>query len=188
MVPRRLSACGSSLSSKLSGATVQIAARSTFHHNHVRQSVPCAFSTFKASTQSAPNRNSHGVNLNMSSTRIWAARPLNGISRSHFARPGLAQTHLIRCLNPTPAAGRHPEALVILRVHQVRYQSTGGKKFTEGQPQGQPPTSSSSALLRALRQSLSLAPLVGAFRGQSLQRLYRQSPEELVIALALYVE
>ncbi|KAI0171604.1 TPR domain-containing protein [Pestalotiopsis sp. NC0098] len=121
----------------------------------------------------------------MSSTRIWAARPLNGISRSHFARPGLAQTHLIRCLNPTPAAGRHPEALVILRVHQVRYQSTGGKKFTEGQPQGQPPTSSSSALLRALRQSLSLAPLVGAFRGQSLQRLYRQSPEELVIALAL---
>ncbi|KAK6204220.1 hypothetical protein LQW54_008339 [Pestalotiopsis sp. IQ-011] len=117
----------------------------------------------------------------MSSTRVWAARPLNGISRFHLSRPGLSQTHLIRCLNPKPADGRHPEALVILRVQQVRYQSTGGKKFTEGQP----PISSSTALLRALRQSLSLAPLVGAFRGQSLQRLYRQSPEELVIALAL---
>ncbi|ETS81309.1 hypothetical protein PFICI_06311 [Pestalotiopsis fici W106-1] len=117
----------------------------------------------------------------MSSIRIHAVRPFNGISTSHFARPGLSQTHFIRQLNPTSTDGRCPQTLVILRSHQVRCQSTGGKKFAEGQP----PTSSSTLLLRALRQSLSLRPLVGAFRGQSLQRLYRQSPEELVIALAL---
>jgi hypothetical protein len=119
----------------------------------------------------------------MSSIRICAVRPLNGIPRSHFARPGPSQTHFIRRLDPTSSStdGRCPQALVIVRVQQLRCQSTGSKKFVEGQP----PTPSSTLLLRALRESLSLRPLIGAFRGQSLQRLYRQSPEELVIALAL---
>lgn len=41
-------------------------------------------------------------------------------------------------------------------------------------------------VLGALRQSMSLRPLLGAFRGQSLRKLFQQSPEELVLALALY--
>lgn len=42
-------------------------------------------------------------------------------------------------------------------------------------------------VLGALRQSMSFKPLLGAFRGQSLRKLFQQSPEELVLALALYV-
>ncbi|KAK9421541.1 putative TPR domain-containing protein [Seiridium unicorne] len=118
----------------------------------------------------------------MSSVRICAIRPLNGILRSNLERPGLAQARLFRQSNQsTPNLCRSTEVLVLLRCQQTRHQSSGGKKF----PEQQPPSSSSALLLRALRQSLSIRPLIGAFRGQSLQRLYRQSPEELVIALAL---
>ncbi|KAH8193519.1 hypothetical protein TruAng_012316 [Truncatella angustata] len=110
---------------------------------------------------------------------MCALRPLNGIRRSHL---GLAQAQLQRPYGHLKTSGgRYTEALVIVRLQQTRSQSTGGKKFSD-QP---PPTPSGSLLLRALRQSLSLRPLIGAFRGQNLQRLYRQSPEELVIALAL---
>ena len=42
-------------------------------------------------------------------------------------------------------------------------------------------------VLGALRQSMSFKPLLGAFRGQSLRKIFQQSPEELVLALALYV-
>jgi hypothetical protein len=115
---------------------------------------------------------------------IRAVQPLNGIYGFHLGRPGLSRAHLF-CVSDSSTAHskRRPETFVILHVEQIRRQSSGGKKFSEPQP----PSSSSTLLLRALRQSLSLRPLLGAFRGQSLRRLFRQSPEELVIALALYV-
>ncbi|KAJ8123495.1 hypothetical protein ONZ43_g576 [Nemania bipapillata] len=40
-------------------------------------------------------------------------------------------------------------------------------------------------IFRAVRQGLNFRPLFGAFRGQNLRNLFRQSPEELVIALIL---
>ncbi|KAI0179121.1 TPR domain-containing protein [Hypoxylon sp. FL1284] len=49
----------------------------------------------------------------------------------------------------------------------------------------QPPMSSFRLFLRAVRQGLSLRPIVSAFRGQSLRTLFRQSPEELVLAIIL---
>lgn len=43
----------------------------------------------------------------------------------------------------------------------------------------------SKLILRALRQGLSFRPLFNAFRGQNIKILFRQSPEELVLALIL---
>ncbi|KAI1762013.1 TPR domain-containing protein [Hypoxylon sp. FL1150] len=48
-----------------------------------------------------------------------------------------------------------------------------------------PPLPPSKLLLRALRQGLSFRPIARAFRGQSLRSLFRQSPEELVLAIIL---
>ncbi|KAI1466019.1 TPR domain-containing protein [Daldinia caldariorum] len=73
------------------------------------------------------------------------------------------------------------EAALIRSFQQRRHQSSSPNK-PNSQP---PPVPDAKLLLRALRQSLSLRPLVSALRGQSLGSLYRQSPEELVIAIIL---
>lgn len=117
----------------------------------------------------------------MSLTYIYAVRPLHGLLGPHAGRTAFLQAHLSRLPSRCKSDSRQSSpGLVLLHVQQKRYQSDGGRKFSE-----QPPAPSAALLLRAVRQSLSLRPLAGAFRGQSLQRLYRQSPEELVIALAL---
>ena len=83
----------------------------------------------------------------------------------------------------TPSTG----ALVLYRTQQSsRYQSSSPDKRSAGQKQPTP-TPSLGVILRALRDGFRFRPLLSAFRGQSLRSLYRQSPEELVMALILYV-
>ncbi|XXH03552.1 hypothetical protein Hte_009957 [Hypoxylon texense] len=48
-----------------------------------------------------------------------------------------------------------------------------------------PPMPPSKLLFRALKQGLSFRPIISAFRGQSLRKLFRQSPEELVLAIII---
>lgn len=68
----------------------------------------------------------------------------------------------------------------ILNFQQRRHQSS-----EHGKNEQKPPMPPSRLLFRALKQSLSLRPLLGAFRGQSLRSLFRQSPEELVLAIII---
>ncbi|KAI1389785.1 TPR domain-containing protein [Hypoxylon trugodes] len=72
------------------------------------------------------------------------------------------------------------EAAIIHIVQQQRYQSSSHEPTEQ-----KPPLPPSKLLLRALKQGLSFRPLLSAFRGQSLRSLFRQSPEELVLAIAL---
>ncbi|KAI1348890.1 TPR domain-containing protein [Xylaria sp. FL0043] len=74
------------------------------------------------------------------------------------------------------------DALAILQFLQKRRQSSpAGKNASEQKP----PMPPSKLILRALRQGLSFRPLFNAFRGQNLRTLFRQSPEELIIAIIL---
>ena len=76
------------------------------------------------------------------------------------------------------------DALAILQLlHKRRESSSSGKNATEQQP----PLPPSKLIFRAIRQGLSFRPLLQAFRGQNLRTLFRQSPEELVIAIIMYV-
>ncbi|KAI1808120.1 TPR domain-containing protein [Daldinia bambusicola] len=72
------------------------------------------------------------------------------------------------------------EASLICSFQQRRHQSSSNEPTRQV-----PPLPPAKLLLRALKQSLSFRPLVSALRGQSLGSLYRQSPEELVIAIIL---
>ncbi|KAI0550036.1 TPR domain-containing protein [Xylaria curta] len=81
------------------------------------------------------------------------------------------------------SAGRYErDALVIIQFLQRRRQSTSTDKNATEQIPPMPP---SKLILRALRQGLSFRPLLSAFRGQNLRTLFRQSPEELVIAILI---
>ena len=82
----------------------------------------------------------------------------------------------------TPSTG----ALVLYRTQQSRYQSSSPDKRSARQ-NPPTPTPSLGEILRALRDGLSFRPLLSSFKGQSLSSLYRQSPEELVMALILCV-
>ncbi|KAI3326211.1 TPR domain-containing protein [Xylariaceae sp. AK1471] len=74
------------------------------------------------------------------------------------------------------------DALAVLQFLQKRRQSSStGKNANEQKP----PMPPSKLILRALRQGASFRPLFNAFRGQNLRTLFRQSPEELIIALVL---
>ncbi|KAI1425073.1 TPR domain-containing protein [Xylaria sp. FL1777] len=74
------------------------------------------------------------------------------------------------------------DALAILQFLQKRRQSSS----SGGNPSEQtPPMPPSKLIFRALRQGLSFRPLLSAFRGQNLRNLFRQSPEELVVAIVL---
>ncbi|KAI1293959.1 TPR domain-containing protein [Xylaria venustula] len=78
------------------------------------------------------------------------------------------------------------DALAILQFLQKRRQSSpAGKNAGKNAGEQIPPMPPSQLLFRALRQGLSFRPLFSAFRGQNLRTLFRQSPEELVIAIIL---
>ncbi|KAK6950879.1 hypothetical protein Daesc_007407 [Daldinia eschscholtzii] len=80
--------------------------------------------------------------------------------------------------------GIYPSKAALIRsLQQSRHQSSSNEPNRQT-----PPLPTPKLLIRALRQSLSFRPLVSAFRGQSLRSLYRQSPEELVIAIILYFQ
>ncbi|KAI2473258.1 hypothetical protein F4781DRAFT_227607 [Annulohypoxylon bovei var. microspora] len=76
----------------------------------------------------------------------------------------------------------HSEIAIINNFQQRRLKSSTSSDESNKQ---KPPLPPLRLLLRALRQSLSLRPIIGAFRNQSFRSLYRQSPEELVIAIIL---
>ncbi|KAI1211792.1 uncharacterized protein F4807DRAFT_402894 [Annulohypoxylon truncatum] len=80
-------------------------------------------------------------------------------------------------VNITPS-----KVTIFLNVQQSRQESSKSSQESNKQI---PPLPPFRLLLRALRQSLSLRPIIGAFRDQSLRSLFRQSPEELVIAIIL---
>ncbi|KAI1748046.1 TPR domain-containing protein [Xylaria castorea] len=80
-------------------------------------------------------------------------------------------------------AGRHEkDALAILQFLQKRRQSSSTDKNATEQ---KPPMPPSRLILRALRQGFTFGPLFSAFRGRNLRMLFRQSPEELVLAIIL---
>ncbi|KAI8633991.1 TPR domain-containing protein [Xylariaceae sp. FL1651] len=93
-----------------------------------------------------------------------------------------ARSQLCRSIHPANSRRQERDALMILQYLQRRRKSSSTGKNTSEQ---KPPMPPSTLILRALRQSLSFRPLFNAFRGQSLRTLFRQSPEELVIALIL---
>ncbi|OTA96368.1 hypothetical protein M434DRAFT_116655 [Hypoxylon sp. CO27-5] len=72
------------------------------------------------------------------------------------------------------------DAAIIHNLQQRRHQSSAREPNEQKLPL--PP---SKLLLRALREGLSLRPILSAFRSQSLRSVFRQSPEELVIAIIL---
>ncbi|KAI0452090.1 TPR domain-containing protein [Xylaria acuta] len=80
------------------------------------------------------------------------------------------------------ARRQEKDALAILQFLQKRRQSSSTDKNASEQ---KPPMPPSKLILRALRQGLSFRPLFSAFRGQNLRVLFRQSPEELVIAILI---
>ncbi|KAI1778316.1 TPR domain-containing protein [Hypoxylon cercidicola] len=107
-----------------------------------------------------------------SGSSLLHVRHIHNISlrqRMHFP-----STRLSRARVPKP------EAIMCPNVQQSRRLSS-----SRGVNEPNSPMPPSKLLLRALRQSLSFRPVIGAFRGQSLRSLFRQSPEELVIAIVL---
>ncbi|KAI1494991.1 hypothetical protein F5X96DRAFT_665193 [Biscogniauxia mediterranea] len=118
----------------------------------------------------------------MSTTaRAASVRPFNGGLQCHCAlhsrSPARFSSRFTAPLTTNAKVAHNASGL------QKRHQSS----TSNGGPQHQqnPPTPSTKLLWRALRQSFSFRPLASAIRGQSLKSLYRQSPEELVIAIAL---
>lgn len=128
--------------------------------------------------------------VSMSATRLSALLPLGGILRSprtrHLGHLGLRLGLAPRC-NPTRIA--YGEPLLMIRLQQRRHLSYSGDKQSNGQrppPPPPPPPPTWSASLAAVRRSLNFGPIFNAFRGNNLRRLFKQSPEELVLALVLY--
>ncbi|KAI1140404.1 hypothetical protein F5Y05DRAFT_378274 [Hypoxylon sp. FL0543] len=101
------------------------------------------------------------------------------VCQRSLGQPALFSTHVGRAqVSRSNAAAS--QSLQRWRHQQRRHQSSAGE------PNGpKPPLPPSRLLLRALRQGLSLRPILSAFRGQSLRSLFRQSPEELVLAIIL---
>ncbi|KAI1112135.1 TPR domain-containing protein [Nemania sp. NC0429] len=77
------------------------------------------------------------------------------------------------------------DALAILQFLQQRRQSSLSPLTGKNGGEQKPPMPPSKLIFRAIRQGLSFRPLFSAFRGQNLRTLFRQSPEELVIAIIL---
>lgn len=121
----------------------------------------------------------------MSSCRAAIRRPIAGLSQIRCLHQiPVTRTQLCNSRGLANLRSQERDALALLQLLQKRRQSTSsGKKATEQQP----PMPPSKLILRALRQGLSFRPLFNAFRGQSLRALFRQSPEELIIALVLCV-
>jgi hypothetical protein len=120
----------------------------------------------------------------MSVSRATMRWPANGLSQTRCLHQAPV-TRTQSCRSMRSASVRHQEkdALAMLQFLQKRRQSSStGKNVNEQKP----PMPPSKLILRALRQGASFRPLFNAFRGQNLRTLFRQSPEELVIALLLY--
>ncbi|KAL7622985.1 hypothetical protein AAE478_006664 [Parahypoxylon ruwenzoriense] len=107
-----------------------------------------------------------------SGNALLHARGIRQGSSRQLARLSLTQLWESRIINS--------EAVAIRNFQQRRHQSS------QNANKQKPPMPPVRLLLRALRQSLNLRPIFGAFRGQSLRTLFRQSPEELVLAIILY--
>ncbi|RYP18940.1 hypothetical protein DL765_003618 [Monosporascus sp. GIB2] len=112
----------------------------------------------------------------MAALRLVEVRSLNRAlpSRFRIQSPHQISRYSSRALRRT----RCPHAEAQLRRHQS---SSANQK----PPQQKPPTLPFRLILRALRQSVSFRPMLSALRGQSLRSLFRQSPEELVLATVL---
>ncbi|KAI1816373.1 TPR domain-containing protein [Poronia punctata] len=121
----------------------------------------------------------------MSSCRAATRLPISGISQIrclHQAPVPRTRTQICNYMRSTNIRRRERDAVAIVQLLQKRHESSSsGNNATEKQP----PMPPSKLIIRALRQGLSFRPLFGAFRGQNLKNLFRQSPEELVLALLI---
>ncbi|KAI3333193.1 TPR domain-containing protein [Ustulina deusta] len=113
----------------------------------------------------------------MSACRAPARWPINGLSPIRCRRTQI-------CMRSERFRRHERDALAILQFLQTRRQSSSTSTGRNASEQ-KPPMPPSKLILRALRQGLSLRPLFSAFRGQNMRTLFRQSPEELVIAIIL---
>ncbi|KAJ8133224.1 hypothetical protein O1611_g399 [Lasiodiplodia mahajangana] len=122
----------------------------------------------------------------MSACRATARWPVNGLSQirclhqAPIARSQLCSS--LRSVRLASARRQEKDALAIVQFLQQRRNSSSTPKDAN---ESTPPMPPSKLILRALRQGLSFKPLFNAFRGQNLRTLFRQSPEELVIAIIL---
>ncbi|KAI1121138.1 TPR domain-containing protein [Nemania abortiva] len=122
----------------------------------------------------------------MSAFRATTRWPANGLSQirclhqTPIARSQLCSS--MRSVRSASARRREKDALAILQFMQRRRNSSSPQKNAN---KPIPPMPPSKLIMRALRQGLSFKPLFRAFRGQNLRTLFRQSPEELVIAIIL---
>ncbi|KAI1364917.1 TPR domain-containing protein [Xylaria arbuscula] len=86
------------------------------------------------------------------------------------------------CMRAANVRRQERVACAVLQLLPKRRQSSSSGKNTTEQ---QPPLPPSKLIFRAMRQGLSFRPLLNAFRGRNLRNLFRQSPEELVIAILI---
>ncbi|KAI1344768.1 hypothetical protein F5Y15DRAFT_363480 [Xylariaceae sp. FL0016] len=119
----------------------------------------------------------------MSATRVAAWRPSHSILNRACKRQPFRICTQMRFPAHSVSQCHSSEAALCLKFLQRRHQSSSSSD-KKGE-QHKPPAPSTKLLLRALRQSLSLRPLFSAFRGQNLKKLFRQSPEELALAIII---
>ncbi|KAI1093201.1 TPR domain-containing protein [Rostrohypoxylon terebratum] len=122
---------------------------------------------------------------------ILSFTPSNNLQHARYAHKRLSRQFALLSRAQIGRTRFHPttsHVAVIANSRQTRWESSASSPESNKQkppPPPPPPPPSFRLLLRALRQSLSLRPIIGAFRDQSLRSLFRQSPEELVIAIIL---
>ncbi|RYO97611.1 hypothetical protein DL764_007285 [Monosporascus ibericus] len=120
----------------------------------------------------------------MAALRIVELRSLNRALPSQFRIQPPHQISRYSSIALRRTRCPHAEALVLYQVRPRRHQSSSAKQKS---PEQKPPTPPFRLILAALRQSLSFRPVLSAFRGQNLRSLFRQSPEELVLAIVLSI-
>ncbi|KAI0885645.1 uncharacterized protein GGS22DRAFT_131864 [Annulohypoxylon maeteangense] len=116
----------------------------------------------------------------MSASRAVAIiTPGNNLQHVRYAHKRLSRQ--LAPLSPAQIGRATTRSHIAYSIQQTRLQSSNSHESDKQKP----PLPPLRLLLRALRQSLSLRPIIGAFRDQSLRSLFRQSPEELVLAIIL---
>ncbi|KAI1439226.1 TPR domain-containing protein [Xylaria sp. CBS 124048] len=119
----------------------------------------------------------------MSACRATPRWPVKGLSQLRcLHQASRSKLQLSSPLRPESLDRHERDALAFLQYLQMRRQLS-----STGRPAGEqkPPMPSTRLILRALRQSLSLRPLFQKLRDQNIRTLFRQNPEELVIAIML---
>lgn len=117
----------------------------------------------------------------MSAVQVMAIRPLYGGLRSRLP----ATPWQLHCSPRYSPLGRHRiEILAVLSAQQRRYESTSKTTENRRNPEPQKPPTMKEILV-IIRQLFNFRPLINAFRGTTIKKLYRQSPEELVLAIVL---